>query len=129
MPIAETAANLCLLTAFRSLLPKADFEVACLPSLREMTSCTVSASSLVNFLNMCKSKMEDPLEYILREVLDSGVANFDETYLRVNGKQQYMHTASTPDATYQAMEESRGTIGMDNAGIITYFNGIAIHDC
>ena len=29
--------------------------------LREMTSCTVSASSLVNFLNMCRSKMEDPL--------------------------------------------------------------------
>ncbi len=36
--------------------------------LREMTSCSVSAS-LVNFLNMCKSKMEEHLEYIRREVL------------------------------------------------------------
>lgn len=97
--------------------------------LREMTSCSVSAGSLVNFLNMCKSKMEDPLEYIRREVLGSGVVNFDETYLRVNGKQQYMHTASTPDATYQTVDESRGTIGMDQAGILPYFDGIAVHDC
>jgi transposase len=97
--------------------------------LREMTSCTISASSLVNFLNMCKSKMEDPLEYIRREVLGSAVVNFDETYLRVNGKQQYMHTASTPDATYQSVDESRGKTGMDNAGILPYFTGIAIHDC
>ena len=96
--------------------------------LREMTSCSVSAS-LVNFLNMCKSKMEEHLEYIRREVLSSAVVNFDETYLRVNGKQQYMHTASTPDATYQSVDESRGKTGMDNAGILPYFTGIAIHDC
>lgn len=70
--------------------------------LQDMTSCTVKASSLVNF---------------------------DETYLRVNGKQQYMHTASTPDATYQTVDESRGKIGMDNAGILPYFKGIAVHDC
>ena len=97
--------------------------------LQDMTSCTVKASSLVNFLNMCQSKMESPLEYIRREVLGSAVVNFDETYLRVNGKQQYMHTASTPEATYQTVDESRGRIGMDNAGILPYFNGIAIHDC
>ncbi len=97
--------------------------------LQDMTSCTVKASSLVNFLNACQSRMESPLEYIRREVLGSAVVNFDETYLRVNGKQQYMHTASTPDATYQTVDESRGKIGMDNAGILPYFKGIAVHDC
>ena len=30
---------------------------------------------------------------------------------------------------YQTVDESRGMIGMDHAGILPYFDGIAIHDC
>lgn len=55
--------------------------------LCEMSSSTVGGSSLVAFLNLCKSKMEDQLKYIRRDVLGSIVAHFDETYFSVNGKQ------------------------------------------
>lgn len=48
-----------------------------------------------------KKKLSESISESIKEVLGSAVVNFDETYLRVNGKQQYMHTASTPDATYQ----------------------------
>ena len=97
--------------------------------LRDMTSCTLSAGTLVNFLKGCKENLKNPLEYIRQAVLGHAVVNFDETGLRVDGKLQYMHTASAPDATYQVVEERRGSEGMNKAGILPHYNGIAVTDC
>lgn len=97
--------------------------------LRDMTSCTLSAGTLVNFLKGCKEKLKNPLEYIRQAVLGHAVVNFDETGLRVDGKLQYMHTASVPDATYQVVEERRGSEGMNKADVLPHYNGIAVTDC
>jgi len=97
--------------------------------LRGLTSCTISKSTILNFLNGCRSKLEDPMEYLRKEILGSPIACFDETGVRVAGKLPYLHNASTADVTYQTVNLHRGRQGMNAGRVLPYYKGIAIHDC
>ena len=97
--------------------------------LRDMTSCTLSKSTILNFLKDCSARLERPMEYLRREILEKPVAHFDETGVRVAGKLHYIHNASTADTTYQTVSAYRGRRGMDAGGILPDYRGIAVHDC
>ncbi|MEZ5448333.1 MAG: IS66 family transposase [Thiolinea sp.] len=57
------------------------------------------------------------------------VAHFDESGIRVNGQLQWLHVAATDSAVHYSTHPKRGTKGMDAAGILPAFTGIAVHDC
>ena len=48
--------------------------------------------------------------------------------MRVEGKTQWLHTASTPKVTLQHIHEKRGKEAMDAGEILPSFSGIAMHD-
>ena len=54
--------------------------------------------------------------------------HFDESSLRVVQKNQWVHSAGTERATYYHLDEKRGTIGIDNAGILPNRLGKSVHD-
>jgi transposase len=47
----------------------------------------------------------------------------------VNGKKQWLHTASDGDATYNTIHPRRGQEGTDDNGVLKEFAGTAVHDC
>jgi len=68
------------------------------------------------------------LARIKEQLVAADVVNFDESGLRVTGKLQWLHVASTAELTYYHVHAQRGQIGMAAAGILPDFRGHAVHD-
>ena len=58
----------------------------------------------------------------------AGVAHFDETGFRVAGKLAWVHSASAGKLVLVTVHPRRGNEGMDAAGVLPAFTGIACHD-
>jgi hypothetical protein len=68
------------------------------------------------------------LESVRANLAAAPVVNFDETGLRVQGKLRWVHSASTDKYSLVIVHDRRGTKGMDAAGVLPGFSGIAVHD-
>ena len=63
-----------------------------------------------------------------REITAAPVAHFDETGARVDGKLRWLFSASTEQATFYSLHDKRGFDGLDHAGVLPGFTGVAVHD-
>src|SRR5689334_23188217 len=78
------------------------------------------------------ARAADGLDGFLTEVGEriarAEVAGFDETGLRVAGKLHWVHCARTGKYTLITCHPKRGTQGIDDAGVLSSFRGLAVHD-
>jgi transposase len=78
------------------------------------------------------ARAADGLDGFLTEVGDriaaAEVAGFDETGLRVAGKLHWVHCARTGKYTLITCHPKRGTKGINAAGVLGRFGGVAVHD-
>jgi transposase len=95
---------------------------------RDLFSTDLSEGTLTNITDTCSELLEHPIEQIQKQLEQSPVVNFDETGSSVNGKRQWLHSASTPNLTYYEIHPKRGSHAMDHMGILPNFKGRAIHD-
>ena len=61
-------------------------------------------------------------------LLASRILHFDETGMRCEKKLRWVHVASSQLATLYTIHAKRGQEAMDEAGILTLFQGVGIHD-
>jgi len=73
-------------------------------------------------------KVQPATQAIKAQVMNSAVAHFDESGLRVAGKLHWVHDASTDTLTYYQVHEKRGTQAMNEIGLLPKFTGTAVHD-
>jgi transposase len=97
-------------------------------ALGEMFGCAPSPGALAAMTRKIAGLAAPALEAIVRALTVSGVAHFDETGFRVAGKLAWVHSASSGRFVLVTVHAKRGTEGMDAAGVLPAFAGIACHD-
>jgi transposase len=89
----------------------------------------MTTSSLVGWTTRIAAQVTGKSLVVIRDrIAAAAVAHFDETGLRVATKLHWMHSASTPTDVLLTVHARRGTKGMDAAGVLSAFTGVAVHD-
>jgi len=96
--------------------------------LGDWLGAPLSPATLVAFVKDAAGDLEEFLDLVHERIVCSPVVHFDETGARVAGRGRWLHCASTETLTFYALHDRRGTEGIDHAGVMPRFRGIAVHD-
>jgi transposase len=97
-------------------------------ALAELFGTPVSEGTVAAMTTRAAGGLGGFLERTRANLATFEVVNFDETGLRVEGKLRWVHSASTGKYNLIFVHDRRGTKGMDAAGVLPEFTGIAVHD-
>ena len=97
-------------------------------ALAEMFGCAPSPGALAAQAGKIAGLISPALAAITGALAGAGVAHFDETGFRVAGKLAWVHSASAGKFVLVTVHPKRGKDGMDAAGVLPAFAGIACHD-
>lgn len=97
-------------------------------ALGEMFSCAPSPGALAAQARKIAGLISPAIIAITGALAGADVAHFDETGFRVAGKLAWVHSASAGKFVLVTVHPKRGKQGMDAAGVLPAFAGIACHD-
>ena len=88
----------------------------------------VSTGTLAAFMARGAEDLQPFLDHVHAEITAAPVAHFDETGARAQGLLRWLFCSSTEQATFYSLHDKRGLDGLDHAGVLPNFTGIAVHD-
>jgi transposase len=88
----------------------------------------ISVATLQAFVAQGAEGLGEFLVEIRSQLTRAEVAHFDETGGRVDGRLQWVHSASTDTLTLLTVHRKRGVKAMLAAGVLPDFRGVAVHD-
>jgi transposase len=97
-------------------------------ALADMFGCAPSPAATAQMATRIAAFISPAVDAIVKALLASDVVHFDETGFRVAGKLAWVHSASSGKHVLVTVHPRRGTEGMDAAGVLPAFAGIAAHD-
>jgi transposase len=100
----------------------------CAEAINDLFGCPLSEGTLATFLKKGASELNEPLQLIKEGLSKSEVLGVDETNLRVNQKQQWVHVSSTEKLTLLCHDKRRGTPAIEQIGILSGYKGVCVHD-
>ena len=116
--------SLCVYLQNYQMLPFA----RCSELISDLTGHHISTGSLSNFQRQCFDRLQDYEQNIRQRLLQSPVLHADETGIRLNGKNSWMHVISNGDISFFAHHSNRGKRAMDSIGLLGRYNGTLVHD-
>lgn len=98
--------------------------------LGDLYNCTFNESTAISANTVCFNALEETQAQIKAQIINSPVAHFDETGMRVAGKLHWFHTASTTLFTYLFVHAKRGKEAIQSSySLLNDFKNWAVHDC
>jgi transposase len=97
-------------------------------ALAELFGTPISQGTVAAMTQRAADGLEEFLELVKQRIAQAEVAGFDETGLRVAGKLHWVHCARTGKYTLITCHHKRGREGIDDAGVLGHFGGVAVHD-
>jgi transposase len=97
-------------------------------ALAELFGTPVSEGTVAAMTRRAADGLDEFLTQVGDRIAGAEVAGFDETGLRVAGTLHWVHCARTDKYTLITCHAKRGTKGIDDAGVLGRFRGVAVHD-
>jgi transposase len=97
-------------------------------ALGEMFGCVPSPAVIAAAARKIGALVSPAVDAIIKALLACEVAHSDETGFRVAGKLAWVHSASSGKYALVTVHARRGKLGMDAAGVLPSFAGIAVRD-
>ncbi|HJT90599.1 MAG TPA: IS66 family transposase [Mycobacterium sp.] len=97
-------------------------------ALAELFGTPVSEGTVATVTKRAADGLDDFLDQVADRIAEAEVAGFDETGLRVAGALHWVHCARTGKYTLITCHPKRGREGIDDAGVLGRFRGVAVHD-
>lgn len=88
----------------------------------------LSKGSLGNFNKEAYEGLESFEGNLKKALIDSKIVHADETSINIDGKKHWLHGNSNEKYTYLYPHEKRGTLAMDEMGVLPHFRGKLCHD-
>lgn len=97
-------------------------------ALAELFGTPVCEGTVAAMTRRAADGLDGFLAQVTDRIAEAEVAGFDETGLRVAGSLHWVHCARTSKYTLITCHRSRGRAGIDAAGVLRRFSGVAVHD-
>jgi transposase len=97
-------------------------------ALAELFGTPISEGTVSAMTERAADGLGGFLGTVKQRIAQADVAGFDETGLRVAGKLHWVHCARTGKYTLITCHPKRGRTGIDDAGVLARFTGVAVHD-
>jgi transposase len=97
-------------------------------ALAELFATPISGGTVAKMTARAADGLGEFTEQAREAIAGAQVAHFDETGFRVQGRLRWVHSASTGKHVLITVHDKRGVAGMNAAGVLPCFAGIAVHD-
>lgn len=89
----------------------------------------ISEATLLCYVMRLYCALEGWERSTIKELLGKKCINADETSLRVDKKNSWIHSYSSEELTLKLLHKKRGKEAMDDFNIIPRYGGAVVHDC
>lgn len=97
--------------------------------VQSMIDETLSEATMLQFVLRLHEALADWEDQAISQLLQSPVMYVDETGLRVDQKNQWIHVYCSGDITLKRLHRRRGKAAIEAIDIIPRYGGIIVHDC
>ena len=98
-------------------------------SVHTLIGQAISEATLLNYIIQLHRALADWESRAIERLLTMPAMHVDETSLRVDRKNHWIHVYSAGDITLKCLHPKRGCEAIEAIGIIPRYGGVAVHDC
>lgn len=97
--------------------------------VKSMMGTVIAEATLLRFVLRLHQALEEWEQVSIQQILTLPAINVDETSLRVDKKNHWIHVYSSGDLTLKFLHRKRGLEAIEQMDIIPRYGGVIIHDC
>jgi transposase len=98
-------------------------------SLQTLLGHVISEATTLKYVMLLHLALEQWEKTAIEQLLTLPALHVDETSLRVDKKNQWIHVCSGGEITLKFLHEKRGQEAMQAIGVIPRYGGVIVHDC
>lgn len=97
--------------------------------LSSMLDVVIAEATLLKFVLRLHQALEDWEHQAIEQLLQAPALHVDETSLRVDQRNRWVHVYSSGAVTLKCLHHKRGKAAIEAINIIPRYGGVLIHDC